>query len=146
MPGATARKWRHTPHQPTGTWIRPVKRLAIYLRDGFVCLQCGDDLHHATPSEITLDHRVPRSRGGSNEASNLYTCCRSCNSARGARRARPVDDTVARRARIRRHTCRALRRYLVLAAALSADDRVVTLEEVQALARGYPTVTPVVPR
>jgi hypothetical protein len=31
----TARKKARSKHQPTGSWIRPDKRLAIYLRDRF---------------------------------------------------------------------------------------------------------------
>ena len=37
-------------------WIRKDKRLAIYLRDGFMCCYCGKDLHHAKPEEMGLDH------------------------------------------------------------------------------------------
>lgn len=66
-------------------WIRPAKRLAIYLRDGFRCAYCGEDLRGAAPSEVTLDHLVPRCEGGSNHETNLVTACKSCNSARGAK-------------------------------------------------------------
>lgn len=78
------RKKSRTPRQPTGQWIRSEKRLAIYL-------------HDAAPADITLDHVVPRSRGGSNEASNLFTACRSCNSARGAGPLCPSSASTARR-------------------------------------------------
>jgi hypothetical protein len=30
-----------------------------------------------------IDHVIPRSRGGSNDLSNLVLCCRSCNSSKG---------------------------------------------------------------
>lgn len=63
-------------------WIRPEKRLAIYIRDGFRCAYCGRDLKDADPSEVTLDHLLPRVAGGSNQATNLITACRSCNSSR----------------------------------------------------------------
>lgn len=124
MPGATARKRRRTPHQPTGTWIRPVKRLAIYLRDGFTCLRCWRDLHGAAPAEVTLDHFRPRSRGGGNDATNLYTCCRSCNSARGAG-AENLPGVIARAVtrRVRTHLRRSLTRYLVAARGLLAEKR-----------------------
>lgn len=71
-----------SPHQPVGRWIRVEKRLAIYLRDNFTCQVCRADLHAADPFDITLDHYIPKKRHGSNEASNLFTCCRSCNSSR----------------------------------------------------------------
>lgn len=66
-------------------WIRPEKRLALYIRDGFGCAYCGRDLKDARPEEVTLDHLLPRIKGGDNSASNLVTACRSCNSSRGDR-------------------------------------------------------------
>lgn len=81
----TAAKRAHSPHQPTGQWIRTDKRMAIYLRDQFQCLLCESDLSEADRADITLDHLTPKCRGGSNHESNIYTCCRSCNSKRGAK-------------------------------------------------------------
>lgn len=63
-------------------WIRPEKRLAIYIRDGFQCAYCGRDLKDAEPAEVNLDHLLPRCAGGGNEATNLITSCRSCNCSR----------------------------------------------------------------
>jgi 5-methylcytosine-specific restriction endonuclease McrA len=80
--GITAMKRARSPHQPTGTWIRPKKRLAIYSRDSFRCLACGRSLRRAKPFDVTLDHVLPVSKGGTNDPDNLYTCCRSCNSSR----------------------------------------------------------------
>lgn len=102
-------------------WIRPEKRLAIYLRDEFHCLYCLADLHGAAPSDVTLDHLVPRVDGGSNHESNLVTACRSCNSAR---QDTPLSRWVGPecRAHVRRNTRRSLRRYLVLAKALIAGQ------------------------
>jgi hypothetical protein len=64
-------------------WIRPVKRLAIYLRDGLACVYCGAGIESET--KLTLDHLRPHSQGGSNQETNLVTCCHRCNSARGKR-------------------------------------------------------------
>lgn len=66
-------------------WIRPEKRLAIYIRDGFACAYCGTDLRTAAPEDVTLDHLRCRVHGGNNEAGNLVTACRACNSSRGDR-------------------------------------------------------------
>lgn len=63
-------------------WIRPEKRLAIYIRDGFQCAYCGRDLKDAEPQEVNLDHLLPRVSGGTNEATNLITSCKSCNCSR----------------------------------------------------------------
>jgi hypothetical protein len=81
----SAGKLRQGAAQAAGCWIRPAKRLAIYMRDDFSCMYCGRDLHSADAADVTLDHLVCRSHGGSNEADNLVTACRSCNSARGAK-------------------------------------------------------------
>jgi len=69
-------------HQPRGQWITKHKRLAIYIRDGFGCVYCGRSLRDATPSDVTLDHLLARSAGGDNDARNLVTACKSCNSSR----------------------------------------------------------------
>lgn len=76
----TRKEWKKA--WPGGSWISPARRLAIYLRDRFVCQLCGRDLHDADACDVTLDHSRPRSRGGSHEATNLFTCCKSCNCSR----------------------------------------------------------------
>jgi 5-methylcytosine-specific restriction endonuclease McrA len=102
-------------------WIRPEKRLAIYLRDRFTCIYCLADLHCAAPTDITLDHIKTRSKGGSNSERNLITACRACNSSR-------QDKPLSRFAgpetikHIRRNTRRSLKRYLVLAKAMIAGE------------------------
>lgn len=53
------------------------KRLFVYERDGYRCkLFCGRTL---TLETATLDHVIPRSRGGSGAINNLVTACASCN-------------------------------------------------------------------
>ena len=76
-----------------GKWIRPEKRLAIYLRDGLACLYCGATLEDG--AELSLDHVVPHCQGGGNGAGNLVTACRRCNSSRGARSVRAFAEAVA---------------------------------------------------
>ena len=63
-------------------WIRPDKRLAIYLRDGMACAYCGAGVEESG-KPLTLDHLLPCSKGGGNHEGNLVTCCHSCNSKRG---------------------------------------------------------------
>ena len=100
-------------------WIRPRKRQAIYRRDGEACVWCGSKLF------LALDHYRPHARGGDNEAGNLVTSCRSCNSRRGDRSAPAFARAVARitgetaeaiLARVNRLRRRALTRYLDQAA------------------------------
>ena len=64
-------------------WLRPVKRIAIYLRDGVRCAWCDAPLEAGTI--FTLDHLKPHAKGGSNHESNLVTCCKHCNDSRGKR-------------------------------------------------------------
>jgi len=45
------------------------------------CYYCGCDDSELNP--LTLDHVVPRSKGGSNKMSNKVPSCRSCNSSKG---------------------------------------------------------------
>ena len=61
-------------------WIRKEKRLAIYMRDGLACAYCGSSIEDGY--QLTLDHLVPYSHGGSNKETNLVTCCSKCNSSR----------------------------------------------------------------
>ena len=102
-----------------GAQVRKDLRLAIYLRDDFRCLYCLTDLRDAAPSDISLDHLVCQSDGGSNEPANLVTACRHCNCSRG-------DKPVARFAspeavkHIRRNTRRVIRKYREMAKALIA--------------------------
>ncbi len=56
------------------------KRNRVYRRDGHACVYCG------ATEDLSLDHVVPRSKGGSDGEDNLVTCCRSCNSKKGAKR------------------------------------------------------------
>ena len=61
-------------------WIRAAKRCAIYARDGFACIYCGDSVEEG--AKLSLDHVLPRELGGTHHESNLATCCLSCNSAK----------------------------------------------------------------
>lgn len=88
-------------------WIRQEKRLAIYLRDRFTCAYCGKDLHGVRGGQCTLDHLTPRDHGGSNEATNLITCCHTCNSGRGAKPWTKFAPSGARK-RIERQRYRAI--------------------------------------
>lgn len=48
-------------------------RNRIYKRDGYQCVYCGSHRN------LTLDHVIPKSRGGKNEWTNLVTSCQKCN-------------------------------------------------------------------
>ena len=52
-------------------------RFRILHRDQFACRYCG-----CRPGcdSLEVDHLVPRSRGGSDDAANLVAACKTCNS------------------------------------------------------------------
>ena len=54
-------------------------RARIYKRDGNECVYCG------SKKELTLDHVVPKSKGGGNEWTNLVTSCFKCNLKKGSK-------------------------------------------------------------
>ena len=105
----------------SSSWIRPEKRLAIYLRDAFTCAYCGQDLHHTDPRDITLDHLIPRIDGGNNEPSNLITACLSCNSSKQDKPWRQFAGPMSQ-AIIRRNIRRSMAKHLSLAKAIIAGD------------------------
>lgn len=51
----------------------------IFKRDRYRCVYCNMN------DTLTLDHVMPRSRGGKNTWENLVTCCSKCNSKKGDR-------------------------------------------------------------
>lgn len=65
-------------------WIRQNKWAAIVERDGYTCMYCGSTFE---AEWFTLDHVIPREKGGSNKSSNLVCSCQSCNSSKGTKNA-----------------------------------------------------------
>lgn len=62
---------------PSGRRV-PVSRRGVLRRDAQCCAYCGG-------SATTIDHVVPRSRGGADSWENLVACCLRCNNAKGDR-------------------------------------------------------------
>ncbi len=59
------------------------------------CAYCGT--RFASYAEMTDDHVVPRSRGGSHSRTNRLPCCRSCNAVKGPRPVAYLRDALQRR-------------------------------------------------
>jgi 5-methylcytosine-specific restriction endonuclease McrA len=61
--------------------LAPTRR-SVVVRDNFTCQYCGD-----TPGRglLTLDHIVPRSKGGQTSWENVVAACRACNMRKGDR-------------------------------------------------------------
>jgi 5-methylcytosine-specific restriction endonuclease McrA len=68
-------EYRRIPHQ-----TRALSRKNILLRDRNTCQYCGLVL---ASGDLTLDHVIPRSRGGSSTWENLVACCHPCNRRKG---------------------------------------------------------------
>jgi len=56
--------------------VKPSRAL-IYKRDGHKCQYCG------ATRRLTIDHVVPRSRGGGDTWENMVVACSSCNTKKG---------------------------------------------------------------
>ncbi|MBN2057606.1 MAG: HNH endonuclease [Candidatus Saganbacteria bacterium] len=57
-----------------------LSRKNLYLRDNHACQYCG-----RTTGQMTIDHVIPRSRGGKDTWDNLVVCCARCNNRKGDR-------------------------------------------------------------
>ncbi|MBP5585815.1 MAG: HNH endonuclease [Lentisphaeria bacterium] len=55
-----------------------------------VCHYCGGKF---PPSELTMDHIVPLSRGGHSTKGNIVPCCKACNNSK--KYTMPVDEILA---------------------------------------------------
>lgn len=89
-------------HYPDGSerhWISYKSRMAIYERDDWTCWLCNEpvdrDAHYNANRAPSLDHVIPRSKGGTHEERNLRCSHRICNGKRGASDASEVHLTAA---------------------------------------------------
>jgi 5-methylcytosine-specific restriction endonuclease McrA len=64
---------------PRDSTRRRITRRAVFARDSWTCQYCGRTSH------LTVDHVVPRSRGGASVWENIVTSCAPCNRRKGDR-------------------------------------------------------------
>jgi 5-methylcytosine-specific restriction endonuclease McrA len=62
------------PHQ---AHRRKITRRAVFARDGWACQYCG------ARSNLTVDHVIPRSKGGESSWENIVASCGPCNRRKG---------------------------------------------------------------
>lgn len=63
--------------------VHPVAKLTrkeVFLRDNYTCQYCGRQSR-----DLTLDHVVPRHRGGPHRWENLVAACKACNHRKGGK-------------------------------------------------------------
>jgi 5-methylcytosine-specific restriction endonuclease McrA len=69
---------------------RKISRRALFARDGWRCVYCG-----SASGRLTLDHVIPRSRGGGSDWENVVTSCAPCNLRKGNRLLHEVQMELA---------------------------------------------------
>lgn len=69
-----------------------LSRRAVLARDAHTCQYCG---HVAR--DLTLDHVVPRHKGGGASWDNLVACCRKCNNLKADKTPREANMTLVRK-------------------------------------------------
>ena len=57
-------------------------RINIVWRDNNQCQYCGN---YFSTDKLTMDHVIPKSRGGKNTWENLVAACKKCNQKKGSR-------------------------------------------------------------
>jgi 5-methylcytosine-specific restriction endonuclease McrA len=63
---------------PRDTHRRKITRRAVFARDDWTCQYCG------SRSNLTVDHVVPRSKGGPSSWDNIVASCAPCNRRKGS--------------------------------------------------------------
>ena len=76
---------------------RKISRRALFARDGWRCVYCG-----TSGGRLTLDHVIPRSRGGDSVWENVVTSCSPCNLRKGDRLPHEVQMVLAQEPRAAR--------------------------------------------
>ena len=56
----------------------PFSKRNVLVRDGFICSYCGSD-----KEKLTIDHIIPKSRGGETTFENCVSSCKPCNNRKG---------------------------------------------------------------
>lgn len=64
---------------PYQSFRRKITRRAVFARDGWECQYCG------RRGSLTMDHVIPRSKGGDTSWENVVACCATCNRRKGDR-------------------------------------------------------------
>jgi 5-methylcytosine-specific restriction endonuclease McrA len=69
-------------------------RRNLFARDQNMCQYCGD---HFSTSELSVDHIIPRSRGGDTTWENVVCACIACNVRKGGRTPREANMRLIRK-------------------------------------------------
>lgn len=87
-----------------------LSRKNILARDTHTCQYCN---RRCSIAELTLDHVLPRSRGGASSWENLVAACRRCNNFKGNRLPEEANMKLRKRPKpFTLHTSRSLMRQM----------------------------------
>src|SRR6202161_3356453 len=78
---------------PRDTHRRKITRRAVFARDDWTCQYCG------SRSNLTVDHVVPRSKGGPSSWDNIVASCAPCNRRKGNTLLRQSGMSLSRQPR-----------------------------------------------
>ena len=78
---------------PRDTHRRKITRRAVFARDRWECQYCG------SRTNLTVDHVVPRSKGGASSWENIVASCAPCNRRKGDQLLRHVNMHLRRKPR-----------------------------------------------
>ena len=78
---------------PRDTHRRKITRRAVFARDNWTCQYCG------SRGQLTVDHVIPRSKGGDSSWENVVTSCAPCNLRKGNRLPHEVQMELPARPR-----------------------------------------------
>ena len=78
---------------PRDTHRRKITRRAVFARDNWTCQYCG------ARSNLTVDHVIPRSKGGGSSWDNIVASCAPCNRRKGDALLRQVGMRLAKQPR-----------------------------------------------
>ena len=79
---------------PRDTHKRKITRRAVFARDGWECQYCG------ARTSLTVDHVIPRSKGGGSGWDNIVASCAPCNRRKGDR----LPHQINMHPRVKPHT------------------------------------------
>ena len=73
---------KRTDIEPLRRYKHPANKSELYGEQGGNCTGCKE---HFKPQNLTIDHIIPRSKGGTDHLTNLQLLCGYCNSVKGDR-------------------------------------------------------------
>jgi len=77
---------------------RKLTKVEVFNRDHYTCQYCNKQT-----KELTLDHVVPRQRGGEHTWENVVSACKSCNRRKGGRTPEEAGMSLLRHPTAPRH-------------------------------------------